>query len=86
MGKKQNKQAQRQLQDAFSLFVDSQEQKKKARQICIWDFDWYYAKDKSEVQQNADARLISSYHKQLGDSVVFVATEADINRDGYDII
>lgn len=47
--------------------------------ITIWDLDWYYSKDKTNLQ-NPNAMLISSYHKQLGDQVNFVQTEYDIKR------
>jgi hypothetical protein len=47
--------------------------------VTIWDLDWYYAKDKTNVY-NTDAMLLSSYHKQLGDKVNFVRTAYDIKR------
>ena len=47
--------------------------------VTIWDLDWYYARDKTNIY-NTDAMLISSYHKQIGDQVNFVQTSFDINR------
>lgn len=44
--------------------------------ITIWDLDYYYAK----ASPNSDAMRVSSYHKQLGDIVNFVATSDDIDR------
>lgn len=53
------------------------------RQISIWDLDYYYA-EKKKNQFNVDLMRISSYHKQLGDSVNFVEKEEDIYRP-YDV-
>ena len=47
--------------------------------ISIWDMDYYYAKDKTNLF-NPDLMKISSYHKQMGDQVNFVEKEDDINR------
>lgn len=52
--------------------------------ITIWDLDYYYAKEKVNCF-NPDVMKISSYHKQLGDTVNFVTREVDIWRF-YDII
>ena len=51
--------------------------------ISIWDLDFYYAPDKTNLV-NPDVQKISSYHKQQGDAVNFVTTPYDINRP-YDI-
>lgn len=47
--------------------------------VIIWDLDYYYAKKRVNCF-NPDAMKISSYHKQLGDSVVLVETQDDIYR------
>lgn len=51
--------------------------------VTIWDLDYYHAKRKVNCF-NPDAMKISSYHKQLGDSVNFVTKEDDIYRP-YDL-
>lgn len=48
-------------------------------QVAIWDIEWYYAKNKTNVI-NTDAMKISSYHKQIGDQVFLVESEFDIKR------
>lgn len=55
--------------------------------VSIWDLDYYHAKEKVNCF-NPDAMKISSYHKQMGDTVNFVTTEDDIRRpfDLYYII
>lgn len=55
--------------------------------ISIWDLDYYYATNKKNCF-NPDVMKISSYHKQMGDSVNFVLTKDDIYRpfDKYYII
>ena len=49
------------------------------QKISIWDLDYYFAKDKTNCF-NPDAMKISSYHKQMGDSVVFCTSEYDTTR------
>lgn len=49
------------------------------KKVMIWDLDYYYANDKSNCF-NPDAMKISSYHKQMGDSINFVLNKNDINR------
>ena len=51
--------------------------------ISIWDLDYYFAEDKTDLV-NPDVQKISSYHKQNGDKVNFVLSPYDINRP-YDI-
>jgi hypothetical protein len=51
--------------------------------ISIWDLDFYYAQDKTNLV-NPDVQKISSYHKQQGDAINFVMTPYDINRP-YDV-
>lgn len=55
--------------------------------VSIWDLDYYYAENKKNCF-NPDAMKISSYHKQMGDSVNFVLKQDDIYRpfDKYYII
>lgn len=53
------------------------------KRITIWDLDYYYAKNKKNLY-NTDAMKISSFHKQLGDTINFVIKEDDIYRP-YDI-
>ncbi len=48
--------------------------------IMIWDIEWYYAEDKTNLI-NVDAMKISSYHKQRGDSVYLVKSKYDIKRE-----
>lgn len=48
--------------------------------IMIWDMEWYYAEDKTNLI-NIDAMKISSYHKQLGDKVYLVNSKYDIKRE-----
>lgn len=48
--------------------------------VAIWDMEWYYAQNKTNLI-NIDAMKISSYHKQIGDSVHLVATKFDVSRD-----
>lgn len=45
--------------------------------ITIWDMDYYYNRNS---KKKPDVMKLSSYYKQLGDSVNFVLTEDDINR------
>lgn len=47
--------------------------------ITIWDLDYYYADDKTNIK-NSDIMRLSSYYKQQGDAVNFVLKEADIWR------
>lgn len=51
--------------------------------VTIWDLDYYHAKRKVNCF-NPDVMKISSYHKQLGDSVNFVMKQDDIYRP-YDL-
>lgn len=51
--------------------------------VTIWDLDYYYANKKVNCF-NPDVMKISSYHKQLGDSINFVTKEYDIYRP-YDL-
>lgn len=51
--------------------------------VSIWDLDYYYSPSKVNVF-NPDAMKISSYHKQLGDSINFVTKADDILRP-YDL-
>ena len=51
--------------------------------VTIWDIDYYYSNNKKNAF-NPILMKLSSYHKQLGDSVILVETEYDINRP-YDI-
>lgn len=51
--------------------------------VTIWDLDYYYAKEKVNCF-NPDVMKISSYHKQLGDTINFVQTQDDIRRP-YDL-
>ena len=51
--------------------------------VTIWDLDYYYAKEKVNCF-NPDVMKISSYHKQLGDTINFVTTQDDIRRP-YDL-
>ena len=51
--------------------------------VTIWDLDYYHAKEKVNCF-NPDVMKISSYHKQLGDTVNFVTTQDDIRRP-YDL-
>lgn len=51
--------------------------------VTIWDLDYYHAKRKVNCF-NPDAMKISSYHKQLGDSINFVTKQDDIYRP-YDL-
>lgn len=53
------------------------------KRVTIWDMDWFYAKDRTNLQ-NPDAMRISSFHKQSKDIVNFVVNKDDINRP-YDI-
>lgn len=48
--------------------------------IMIWDIEWYYAEDKTNLI-NVDAMKISSYHKQRGDNVYLVKSKYDIKRE-----
>ena len=48
--------------------------------IMIWDLEWYYADDKTNLV-NIDAMKISSYHKQCGDNVYLVSSPFDIKRE-----
>ena len=52
--------------------------------IMIWDIEWYYAADKTNLI-NVDAMKISSYHKQRGDNVYLVKSKFDIKRE-WDIM
>ena len=54
------------------------------RKVTIWDLDYYFASDRTNLF-NTDAEQISSFHKQLGDLVNFVEKEDDVKRP-YDII
>lgn len=47
--------------------------------VMIWDIDWYYAEDKTNLI-NVDAMKISSYHKQCGDIVHLVTSKFDVQR------
>lgn len=51
--------------------------------VTIWDLDYYHAKEKVNCF-NPDVMKISSYHKQLGDTINFVTTQDDIRRP-YDL-
>ena len=51
--------------------------------VTIWDLDYYYAEEKVNCF-NPDVMKISSYHKQLGDTINFVLKKDDIRRP-YDI-
>ena len=51
--------------------------------VTIWDLDYYYAEEKVNCF-NPDVMKISSYHKQLGDTINFVVCQDDIRRP-YDI-
>ena len=51
--------------------------------VSIWDLDYYYAEEKVNCF-NPDVMKISSYHKQLGDTINFVTTADDIRRQ-YDL-
>lgn len=51
--------------------------------VTIWDLDYYHAKEKVNCF-NPDIMKISSYHKQLGDTINFVTTQDDIRRP-YDL-
>ena len=51
--------------------------------VSIWDLDYYYAEEKVNCF-NPDVMKISSYHKQLGDTINFVTTADDIRRP-YDL-
>ena len=57
------------------------------KRVSIWDLDYYHASDKTNCF-NPDAMKISSYHKQLGDTINFVTKPDDIFRpfDIYYII
>ena len=57
------------------------------KRVSIWDLDYYHASDKTNCF-NTDVMKISSYHKQLGDSINFVVKQDDIFRpfDIYYII
>ena len=48
--------------------------------IMIWDIEWYYAEDKTNLI-NVDAMKISSYHKQCGDNTYLVKSKYDIKRE-----
>lgn len=48
--------------------------------VMIWDIEWYYAADKTNLI-NVDAMKISSYHKQCGDNVYLVKSKFDIKRE-----
>ena len=52
--------------------------------VVIWDVDWYEAEDKTDVV-NVDAMKVSSFHKQLGDSVYLFVSKYDISRE-WDLI
>lgn len=52
------------------------------KRISIWDMDWFY---NFRFEPNYKAMKLSSYHKQLGDSINFITEENHINFD-YDII
>lgn len=78
--KKQRRQQQQlQAQQELSSFVQTASRHHQ-QVVYIWDRDWYYRKKYSTVLPNADARLLSSYYKQLGSKVVFIADEADIQH------
>ena len=49
------------------------------KKVSIWDLDYYYANDRTNLF-NPDAQRISSYHKQKGDSINFISAEEDVNR------
>ena len=51
--------------------------------VTIWDLDYFYAENKTNCF-NSDVMKISSYHKQLGDTINFVLKKDDIRRP-YDI-
>ena len=51
--------------------------------VSIWDLDYYYAEEKVNCF-NPDVMKISSYHKQLGDTINFVTSPNDIRRP-YDL-
>ena len=51
--------------------------------VTIWDLDYYHAKEKVNCF-NPDVMKISSYHKQMGDTINFVTTQDDIRRP-YDL-
>ena len=51
--------------------------------VSIWDLDYFHAEEKVNCF-NPDVMKISSYHKQLGDTINFVTTVDDIRRP-YDL-
>ena len=51
--------------------------------VTIWDLDYFHTKEKVNCF-NPDVMKISSYHKQLGDTINFVTTVDDIRRP-YDL-
>lgn len=51
--------------------------------VTIWDMDYYYSKVKKNCF-NPDVMKISSYHKQMGDTVTLVESKDDIYRP-YDL-
>ena len=51
--------------------------------VSIWDLDYYHTEEKVNCF-NPDVMKISSYHKQLGDTINFVTTVDDIRRP-YDL-
>ena len=51
--------------------------------VTIWDLDYFHAKEKVNCF-NPDVMKISSYHKQLGDTINFVKTQDDVRRP-YDL-
>ena len=51
--------------------------------VSIWDLDYFHTEEKVNCF-NPDVMKISSYHKQLGDTINFVTTVDDIRRP-YDL-
>lgn len=49
--------------------------------ITIWDLDYYYGRaTQPDYPKNLTAMQISSWHKQRGDTVLFITSTFDINR------
>lgn len=48
--------------------------------IMLWDLDWYFSKDKTNMI-NMDVMQVSSYHKQQNHSVYMVLSKFDIKRN-----